>query len=103
MGDFIHQFAEPFVDEDAGGKPYAIRVYGQPNDERWEGWIEFHGEGDVRRTDVETSQETRRDLSFWATGLSPVFLEGAWERALPVSNAYEEEEPALVPPPPEVR
>ena len=103
MGEFIHQFAEPFVDEDAGGLRYEIRVYGRQAGDRWEGWIEFHGEGDVRKTDVETSQESRRDLSFWATGLSPVFLEGAWERALPMAHLYEEEEaPALVPPPPEV-
>lgn len=101
MGEFLHQFTEPFVDEDAGGKEYAIRVYGQQAGDRWEGWIEFHGAGDVRRTDVETSQSNRRDLSYWATGLTPVFLEGAWERALPVHGIDEEEAPALVPPPPE--
>jgi len=101
MGEFIHQFAEPFVDEDAGGMQYEIRVYGAQQEGRWEGWIEFHAPGDVRRTDVETSQETRRDLSFWATGLSPVFLEGAWERALPVHGIDEEDVPAMVPPPPE--
>ncbi len=97
--EFIHQFTEPYVDEDAGGEAYAIRVYGRAAGDRWEGWIEFHGTRDVRRTDVEASHESRRDLSFWATGLSPSYLEGAWERSLPVNALIDEEEaPAMVPP-----
>ena len=48
------------------------------------GWIEFHpldGEGMFLRTDQETTQPNRTALAYWASGLEPVYFEGAFNRA----------------------
>lgn len=89
MAEFIHQFAEPLVDAD--GHDYAVRVYGAPNDTTWDGWIEFHplNGGTALQTDRETTQPNRVDLSYWATGLTSVYLEGAFDRALRVEHETE--------------
>lgn len=53
-------------------------------DDRWEGWLEFHpvdGSAPLR-SNRETTQPNRVDTEYWATGLTPVYLEGALERAL---------------------
>lgn len=50
----------------------------------WEGWIEFtavDGSAQVLVTGVESRQPEREHLQYWATGLTPVFLEGALHRA----------------------
>lgn len=50
----------------------------------WEGWVEFepvHG-GPSVSTGRETTQPNRKDTVYWATGLTPVYLEGALIRAL---------------------
>jgi hypothetical protein len=53
----------------------------------WEGWIEFYptGEGTVRVTDRETTQPNRAALEYWATGLEPVYYEGAFARSVAVA------------------
>jgi hypothetical protein len=33
------------------------------------------------RTDQETTQSTREDVLYWATGLEPTYREGAFARA----------------------
>jgi hypothetical protein len=50
----------------------------------WEGWIEFipTDGGAPLRSRRETTQPNRDDAVYWATGLTPVYLEGALERAL---------------------
>jgi hypothetical protein len=50
----------------------------------WEGWLEFTDveTGSVVRSGRETTQPTRDDVMYWATGLSHVYLEGALSRAL---------------------
>jgi hypothetical protein len=50
----------------------------------WEGWLEFSDvrTGTVIRSGRETTQPTRADVMYWATGLSRVYLEGALARAL---------------------
>jgi hypothetical protein len=60
-------------------------------DGRWEGWIEFKStdRSDVLRSARETTQPNRTDTAYWATGLTPVYLEGALARAL---------NPAVAPP-----
>ena len=54
------------------------------DDGRWEGWIEFSDvdTGVVIRSGRETTQPSRDDVMYWATGLTRVYLEGALERAL---------------------
>jgi hypothetical protein len=55
-------------------------------DGTWIGWIEFHPT-DITKpvliTDQETSQPNQMDVEYWATGLEPVYFEGAFERARP--------------------
>jgi hypothetical protein len=54
------------------------------SDGAWQGWIEFVpiDAGVPVRTPRETTQPNRTDTQYWATGLSPVYLEGALARAL---------------------
>jgi hypothetical protein len=69
----------------ADGLLYVPRIYGDERaDGTWEGWIEFHpvGAGEIRATDRETTQPNRRALEYWATGLEPVYYEGAFARAV---------------------
>ena len=70
----------------AGGERYVPRACGRRDDRGvWEGWLEFIPEEDGApplRTDRETTQPNREDTVYWATGLTPVFLEGSLRRAL---------------------
>src|SRR4029450_2468275 len=72
--------------QDTAGIPYVVRVYGsQGVDGTGEGWLEFVAVGAalVRRTPRETTQSNREDLAYWATGLEPAYLQGAFARAQP--------------------
>lgn len=64
---------------------YVVRSYGaERSDGTWMGWLEFHpaelGKLSLR-TEQETSQPNRTAIEYWATGLEPVYFEGAFERA----------------------
>lgn len=64
---------------------YHARVYGQvQGDGMWGGWIVFFPlkGGRVIATDRETTQSSLADLSYWASGLTHLYLHGALERAL---------------------
>ncbi len=66
-----------------GGR-WVPTVFGAPRaDGTWAGWIEFAEIGGARvlRTGQETSQPDLEALVYWATGLEPAFLEGAFDRA----------------------
>jgi len=70
-----------------GGTTYIVRIYAQERtDGTWEGWLEFAPDdtSPVLRTKRETTQPNLTDLRYWATGLTPVYLEGALVRALEV-------------------
>lgn len=71
--------------EDVDGEVYIPRTYGQARaDGTWRGWIEFHpidGQGLLLRTGQETSQPSRETLAYWASGLEPVYFDGAFARA----------------------
>jgi pimeloyl-ACP methyl ester carboxylesterase len=78
----IHRFSEPFVSQD--GTPYTVEAYGQERSDRtWIGWLEFVGQAGqtVRRTGRETTQSNREQLTYWATGLEPIYFKGALVRA----------------------
>lgn len=77
----IHEFAESFVAPDRVA--YTVRVWGQArSDATWIGWLTFVPVGgSVLRTPRETSQSTREHLAYWATGLQPSYVEGAFSRA----------------------
>jgi hypothetical protein len=70
------------------GKTYRARVLGfERAANTWEGRIEFRdGSGNAITTGHETSQPDRKALEYWASGLEPVFLEGALQRALTVDK-----------------
>jgi hypothetical protein len=77
-----HRYGEPLITSTGN---YRARVYGRPrSDGRWEGWLVFFpvAGGRVIATDRETTQSSRADLEYWASGLTDVYLEGALERAL---------------------
>ena len=70
----------------ADGSRWAARACGRRGAiNMWEGWIEFVPL-DLDRKPVrstrETTQPSREDLLYWATGLTPVYLRGALTRAL---------------------
>jgi hypothetical protein len=70
---------------DKGGRDYVARACGRRcNDGHWEGWLEFVplDGGVVARSARETTQPNRVDTEYWATGLTPIYLEGALRRAL---------------------
>ena len=81
MAEMIQQYMEKI--EDASGASYDVFAYGEGrSDGTWEGWIEFHStDGKVRRTGRETTQPNREALAYWASGLEPLYFEGAFMRA----------------------
>jgi hypothetical protein len=71
--------------QDSGGVIYRATVHGEERaDGTWEGWIEFRpldGGAPALRTGQETSQPDRGALAYWASGLEPVYIDGAFSRA----------------------
>jgi hypothetical protein len=82
MAEVLASFDQPVRDE--LGEYYARAVGRHADDGMWEGWIEFtaiDGTPEVLVTCVESRQPEQKHLQYWATGLTPVFLEGALHRA----------------------
>jgi hypothetical protein len=67
------------------GQTYVPRTYAeQQHDGSWIGWLEFvpvDGRGPTLHTERETTQPTLEAVAYWASGLEPVYFEGAFERA----------------------
>jgi len=82
MAEVLVSFDQPVRDELG---EYRARAIGRlADDGMWEGWVEFtpiDGSSEVLVTGVESTQPERQHLEYWATGLTPVFLEGALHRA----------------------
>ena len=83
MAEQIFTYGTHIVGSD--GRYYQVRCLGEPEPAgTWIGWLEFRpmdGSLPVSRTDHETSQPNRDALAYWATGLEPLYLEGAFARA----------------------
>lgn len=83
MAEVLAQYADALSDED--GVQYRARACGgEMADGKWQGWIEFvplDGTAPLR-SGRETTQPNRADTVYWATGLTPVYLQGALHRAL---------------------
>lgn len=98
MAEVLVTFSDTLIGDDV---PYRARACGrQMDDGRWEGWIEFEAlDGStVLRSGRETTQPNRIDTEYWATGLTPVYLEGALDRALhplEIPASYVDEVPAF--------
>lgn len=83
MAEVLLEFDTPVTAEN--GRSYTARACGdEMHDGGWQGWIEFLpvGDGEPVRSGRETTQPNREDTVYWATGLTPVFLEGSLRRAL---------------------
>jgi len=83
MAEVLVAFTEPVVSTD--GKIYAASACGRATESgTWEGWIEFlpAAGGETIRSARETTQPNHQDTVYWATGLTPTYLEGALRRAL---------------------
>ena len=83
--EHLVQERDLLISDGSGGIYDRVRVYAMPHTAgTWAGFIEFVGAGgtpDVR-TDRETTQSTVAAVTYWATGLEPLYFEGALERAL---------------------
>ena len=82
MAEVLVSFDQPVRDE--LGEYHARAVGRFADDGMWEGWIEFipiDSNTEILVTGVESRQPEHPHLLYWATGLTPVFLEGALHRA----------------------
>lgn len=67
------------------GRYHARAVGRLADDKMWDGWFEFEpldSDGPATIGPAETRQPEYHDLVYWATGITPVFLEGALNRAM---------------------
>jgi hypothetical protein len=82
MAEVLLSFDAPVTDESG---TYHPRVVGRrAEDGMWEAWLEFDPIGQAGETlvgPVESRQPEHAHLTYWATGLTPVYLEGALRRA----------------------
>jgi len=82
MAEVLVSFDAPV--RDAFGEYHARAVGRRATDGMWEGWLEFipiDGSTDVLVSGVESRQPEHEHLTYWATGLTPIYLEGALHRA----------------------
>ena len=76
----IQEFKTKVMTED--GRVYTARAYAGRRGGDWVGWLVFASEdGNEITTDRETTQPDRRAIEYWASGLEPVYLDGALTRA----------------------
>lgn len=114
MAEVFVEFEESVVAKN--GRAYFARAVGsEAGNGMWDGWLEFLplDGGEAVRSPRETTQPNRQDTEYWATGLTPVYLEGALDRALnplvkvpqvPLpSPVFNEPAPDVVVPPPGAR
>jgi hypothetical protein len=82
MAEVLLTLETPVADESGA---YHARVVGRRADDgMWEGWFEFEPlgrGGDTLVGPVESRQPEREHLEYWATGLTPIYTEGALHRA----------------------
>jgi hypothetical protein len=82
MVQFVQQYSDVIVSDD--GVRYVARAYAAPRpDRRWDGWFVFLPltGGRALATNWETTQNTLLQVKYWAEGISPVYLQGAFKRA----------------------
>jgi hypothetical protein len=82
MAQTLVTFDTPVVRD---GRSFRVQACGRERDNgQWEAWLEFEdtATGEVLRSQRETTQPNLKDTVYWATGLTPVYLEGALDRIL---------------------
>lgn len=83
MAQTLIRFDTPVTHRD--GRQYIVQACGRERDNgQWEAWLEFEDivTGEIVRSERETTQPNHKDAVYWVTGLTPVYLQGALERAL---------------------
>jgi hypothetical protein len=83
MAEVLMSYDTPVIAPE--GRYHARAIGRLAEDRMWEGWFEFQPldtDGPVIVGSVESRQPEAHDLAYWATGITPVFLEGALDRAL---------------------
>jgi len=83
MAEMLSEFAVVLVGEN--GTRYQAHACGaETADGTCQGWLEFVplDGGATIRSGRETTQPNWKTLQYWATGLTPVYLEGALQRTL---------------------
>jgi hypothetical protein len=84
MEHLVHE-RDLFITGGSGDIYDRVRVYAVPHTAgTWAGFIEFVGADGTPsvRTERETTQSTVAAVTYWATGLEPLYFEGALARAL---------------------
>lgn len=83
MADLIHEHSIHI--RTAQGVAFVARTYAEQDASGiWVGCIEFtpaSGSGPVLRAEHETTQPNREAVAYWASGLEPIYFEGAFQRA----------------------
>ena len=83
MPEVLAEFAELVLGNDR--RVYRARACGaEMKKGLWEGWIEFTplaADEAPLRSPRETTQPNRVGAAYWASGLTPTYLEGALDRA----------------------
>ena len=82
MAVLLQEYSTQVIGPD--GTTYNVVSYGEERDDgTWAGWLEFEptDDSEVLITGQETSQPNRPSIEYWATGLEPVYFEGAFKRA----------------------
>ena len=83
MAQTLIRFDTPVTYRD--GRQYRVQACGRERENgQWEAWLEFEDvdTGEILRSQRETTQPNQKDAAYWATGLTPVYLEGALDRIL---------------------
>jgi hypothetical protein len=95
MAEILVKFDEPIAAP--GGKTYLAQAVGKEVDGGlWDGWLEFQSAGDgsdVLASGRETTQPNRKNVEYWAQGLTKIYLEGALVRAISLSEPPRERAP----------
>jgi hypothetical protein len=84
MAELVHEREIVLTAPDGTTYDRAL-IYAEPNGRTtWAGFVEFiEAKGDrAVRTGHETTQSNIEGVAYWGTGLEPVYLEGALDRAL---------------------
>ena len=88
MSELIQRFEPKLYDDN--GVTYTVAAWGKKTlHGTWEGWLEFYPTNNddvILCTDRETTQPNRPAVEYWASGLEPLYFEGAFERAHPQSR-----------------
>jgi hypothetical protein len=88
MAELLQEYLTEIIGTD--DTTYTVSSYGEERiDGTWIGWLEFEPldpDMPTLRTPQETSQPNRGAVEYWASGLEPVYFQGAFERAIEIDE-----------------